>query len=86
LVYSSTGPESLGNDDLYVSFRGQDGSWGRGVNLGPRINSEGTETWPNVTTDGKYLFFIRALGGRADIFWTSTQFIVDLKPENSKRR
>jgi hypothetical protein len=86
LVFSSTGPESLGSDDLYVSFRGQNGSWGRGINLGRQINSEGTETWPNVTTDGKYLFFIRAQGGRADIYWVSAKVLEALKPENPKQR
>lgn len=81
LVYASTGPASLGKDDLYVSLREPDGSWGKGVNLGPAVNSEGTETWPNVTTDGKYLFFIRASNGRADIYWVSAKVIENLRPK-----
>lgn len=51
-------PDSLGSYDLYVTFKKKDGTWSKPVNLGEGVNSEFTEKWPCITTDGKYLFFI----------------------------
>lgn len=50
-------PDSIGSIDLYVTFRREDGSWSRGINLGEGVNTEFVEHWPSLTPDGKYLFF-----------------------------
>lgn len=57
LIFSSRRPGGHGEGDLYVSFRGPDGSWGEPVNLGPQVNSPAEENRPSVTLDGKYFFF-----------------------------
>jgi Tol biopolymer transport system component len=58
LIFGSVDrPGGYGGCDLYISFRKQDGSWTQAVNMGESINTEANEFCPNVTSDGKYLFF-----------------------------
>jgi hypothetical protein len=59
VIFSSNRPGGFGDNDLYISYRQPDGSWGPAKNLGPEINSVGTNTsWPQLSPDGKYLFFV----------------------------
>jgi Tol biopolymer transport system component len=51
-------PDSLGDIDLYVSFRDGTG-WTRAQNLGPAVNTPAAEVWPRLSPDGQYLFFNR---------------------------
>lgn len=57
LLFQSILPEGLGSNDLYVTFRKEDGSWGAPINLGDKINSKYNDIGARVTFDGKYLFF-----------------------------
>ena len=50
--------DSFGSDDLYVSFHKEDGSWGTPIHLDDRVNSAGSDSWPRISPDGKYLFFV----------------------------
>lgn len=50
--------DSLGDIDLYVSFR-ENGHWQRGINLGPVVNTVDAEVWPRISRDGRTLFFNR---------------------------
>ena len=75
-------PENIGSYDLYISYRLKNGSWSKPVNLGYKINSEYMEWIPGITPDGKYLFFSSNRNGNiGDVYWVSTKFIDDLKPE-----
>ena len=69
LIYSSLNPNSLGEDDLYVSFLMPDNTWASPVNLGPGINSSAADNRPYLTEDGQYLFFTSSRNGSLDIFW-----------------
>jgi hypothetical protein len=62
LIYGVFGREdSVGGADYYVSFRDEDDTWTGPVNLGERVNTEGSlEYSPYVSPDGKYLFFMAA--------------------------
>jgi hypothetical protein len=51
-------PGGFGGGDLYVSRRQADGSWGKAVNLGARINSAKDDCYPMVTRGGGYLVFM----------------------------
>ena len=44
-------------DDIYVSFRQQDGSWSKPMDLGPEVNTKFTETTPFLAPDGATLYF-----------------------------
>jgi hypothetical protein len=64
LVVTVTGrPDSRGKNDLYISFRQQDGSWGDLHPMGNSINTPAKEYCPVVTPDGRFFFFTR---GRDD--------------------
>jgi hypothetical protein len=57
LITATRRPDSLGDFDLYASFRQADGHWGEPVNLGPDINSPTRELSPKLTPDGKHLLW-----------------------------
>lgn len=82
IIFSSQErPDTLGGQDLYISYRMSDGSWTPAKNMGHRVNSESGEICPSVSLDGKYFFFTsRRRRGHADIFWMTTDIIRDLKP------
>ncbi|MEZ4826084.1 MAG: OmpA family protein [Bacteroidia bacterium] len=50
-------PDGFGDCDLYYAFRQEDGSWSKGINLGPNINTRNKETQPALSHDGKTLYF-----------------------------
>jgi Tol biopolymer transport system component len=84
IVFSSDMPGGEGEEDLYVSFLNKDGSWGKGINMGKNINTKETEIWPNVTPDGRYLFYIGVRNGKANIYWVSAKIIEELRPKEGK--
>ncbi|MCP4545022.1 MAG: hypothetical protein GY835_00995 [bacterium] len=49
--------DGFGGNDLYISYRGEDGSWTPARNLGSAVNTEFADMRPRVTVDGQYLFF-----------------------------
>jgi len=57
MIFCSIRPGDLGDGDLYISFRDEDGAWGEAIHMGPEINSTAGENRPFVTLDGRYLFF-----------------------------
>jgi ankyrin repeat protein len=81
LIYVSSGASSSPYDmKFYISYRNEDGSWTKPINIGEKINSIRLSLCPAVTPDGKYLFFI----GAADIYWVDAEFIERLKPDHIK--
>lgn len=49
--------DTQGSRDLYVSFAEGNGIWSEPQNLGPKINTPGTELSPFLAADGKTLYF-----------------------------
>lgn len=56
LYFSSDMPGGKGNADLYAVDILEDGKLGEPVNLGPSINTEGSETFPFVNEEGDLYF------------------------------
>lgn len=83
MIYCSMKSDSLGSDDLYVTFKNDDGSWSDPVHMGDKINSDKSENRPYVSPDGKYLFYASTKGGNRDIYWVDTTIIEKLKPETA---
>ena len=79
IVSSSGRPDELGNGDLYISFKKEDGSWTRLRNMGNRINSPETDYCPMLSPDGKYFFFTSKRNGNGDIYWVDAKIINDYK-------
>jgi len=51
----------MGGADIWMSEKMENGFWGRPVNLGNKINTDGHEQAPYITDDGRTLYF--ASGG-----------------------
>ena len=68
IVNSSGRPDDLGNSDLYISFKREDGSWTRLKNMGKIINSPETDYCPMLSPDG-------------DIYWVDAKIIDAFKKE-----
>ncbi|WP_445359584.1 hypothetical protein [Microbulbifer sp. ANSA005] len=88
LIWDSEKDDGYGDKDLYISFRQQDGSWGKAINLGDTINTAGNEASAYVSPDGKYLFFnhnpIKREDGvdpEGDIYWVDAQIIEKHRPK-----
>ena len=88
IMWDGERESGYGNSDLYISFRQPDGSWGEAINLGDKVNTEAEEGGPQVTPDGKYLFFNRMVtpaigdtGPQSDLYWVDAQIIEDLRPK-----
>lgn len=84
IVFSSDMPGGEGEEDLYVSFLNKEGVWGKGINMGKNINTKETELWPNVTPDGKYLFYIGVRNAKANIYWVSAKIIEELRSKEGE--
>lgn len=87
IIWDSERDDGFGAEDLYVSFRQDDGTMGPAINLGDGINSELGEAFGLVSPDGKYFFFVRNnLGVEGDeenfstIFWVDAAVIENLRP------
>ncbi|MEZ4920529.1 MAG: OmpA family protein [Saprospiraceae bacterium] len=76
-IYFSSGRKGgQGNADLWVTYRQSDGKWTEPANLGPTINTSGTEDSPFFHPDGKTLYFSSNghVGmGNQDLFMTRLQ-------------
>ena len=57
IIFASDRNEGSGGTDLYVSKKLPIGGWGPSQNLGGLINTEFDEDFPNLSPDGKMLYF-----------------------------
>ncbi len=80
LIFSSDMPGGSGGADLYYSIRlNEDTEWGRPVNMGRKINTEGDEQFPYLDNEGLLYFSSNGLAGLGglDVF---TVKLKDLRP------
>jgi len=71
-------------DDLFISFRGSTGEWTEAENLGDGINSPNHDFCPNVTPDGRYLFFISQRDGYNKAYWLEATFIERMRSNDDR--
>ncbi|MFC2098196.1 OmpA family protein [Bacteroidota bacterium] len=57
LYFTSDRPGGIGQYDLWISTRGDDGKWSSPVNMGENINSEEYDQSPFIHPDNKTLYF-----------------------------
>lgn len=75
LYFASDRPGTKGLSDIWMISINPDGSFGEPVNLGDKINTEGRETFPFISEDGKMFYASDGhvgLGG-LDIFVTQLE-------------
>lgn len=72
IYFASTRPGGLGGSDIYVCRRLPTGGWSPAQNLGEEVNTPQNEDFPNISPDGKTLYFSSmghtSMGGY-DIFY-----------------
>ena len=70
LYFVSDGPESMGRTDIFVVDILKDGTYGKPVNLGPKINSREREIFPFIDKDNLLLFSsdVTNKHGELDVF------------------
>ncbi|MEO0038314.1 MAG: hypothetical protein RIQ59_1525 [Bacteroidota bacterium] len=56
LYFASDMPGTLGQSDIFKIEIKEDGTFGAPTNLGPKINTEGRESFPMLTTSGELYF------------------------------
>jgi hypothetical protein len=57
IYFTSDRKGGLGGTDLWVSHRLPTGTWAEATNMGPEINTDMDEDFPNISPDGKTLYF-----------------------------
>ncbi|MBI1768378.1 MAG: PD40 domain-containing protein [Bacteroidetes bacterium] len=85
LYFASNRPDGFGELDIYVSELDNKGQWGKGVNLGPLVNTPGNDDSPYIHYDGVTLYFSsdgHPKIGNSDIFVTEFKKGNWTKPEN----
>ncbi len=81
-------------NDIGISHRQTDGTWGKPIRLGGAVNTQTFERFASLSPDGKYLFFIRSsgqqfVGDQARFYWVETKDIPELQtraPEQSEAK
>ena len=84
IVNSNGRSDDMGNGDLYISYKKEDGSWTTLKNMGNKINSPETDYCPMLSPDGQYFFFTSKRSGNGDIYWVDAKIIEELKPKEIK--
>ncbi|MGD1848488.1 MAG: OmpA family protein [Salibacteraceae bacterium] len=95
IIISMTGPNTVGQEDLYVSLKNEKGKWGEPIHLGNMVNTTGFEISPFLDDNGQRLYFSsngHVGKGDADIFyverlddtWTNWSAPINLTEVNSK--
>ena len=76
-------PDNNGESDLYISFRKDDGTWTKLINMGGAINNGENENCPMISPDGKYFFFFRydPINKKSTTYWIDIKIIDTLKPK-----
>jgi hypothetical protein len=83
LFFRSDRPGGFGATDLYVATRATpEAPWSAPVNLGPVVNSTGSESDPSISADGLCLYFSTWRGPRpggygGDDIWVTTRRTTD---------
>lgn len=87
LMWNGERTTGHGGSDLFISFRNSDGTWGKAINMGNKLNTEVDEGGPVVTPDGKYLFFSRVVAQGegdnwpdVDTYWVDAKIIDTFRP------
>ena len=86
IIWDSEREGGFGKSDLYISFKQDNGDWGKAINMGPEVNSAESDFYASVTPDGKYILFNRTIDREKrdiDIYWSSAEIIERLREKHS---
>ena len=79
LIYDTqrSGSEWNADENLFVCFRMEDGTWSEAYDLGSKLNLPVGKMLATISQDNKYLFFCN----RGDIYWVDAKIIEELRPK-----
>ena len=84
LILDGRNPDFGNKGDLYVCFRNSDGSWGKVIPFGNKLNYA-HKNCASLSPDGKYLFYTHfKSNSETDIYWVDTKVIGELKSKELK--
>ena len=72
LITSSTGQNSKGGYDVYISFKKKDSSWLSPITFGDKFNTSGDEDSFDISPDGRFVFIYK----QNDIYWTEAKGVI----------
>lgn len=79
LIWDTELEEGYGDSDMYISFKQEDGSWGKAINFGNTINTDGEDGGGYVTPDGKFLSYCPQCKPPYDRMWLDAKVIEQLR-------
>ena len=73
IIISIPGKDSYGDNDLYICFKEGDNTFSEPKNMGAAINTKYREVTPNLSADGKELYFASNRPGKGglDLYYVS---------------
>lgn len=80
IIFESINPQGFGWHDMYLSNRNSDGTWDTPINLGPKINGSYEDSYPTISHDGEYFFFVTQKNGDYGYnpYWIKSAVIFEL--------
>jgi len=84
LIYTKFTADRRYPVQLYISFRSDNGSWSEPQNLSQNLQTEGNDSAPMLSPDGKYLFFQsvrKGSGASRGLYWVSADVIDEMRPK-----
>ncbi len=73
LIYSSTGQNSKGGYDIYISYKKKDSSWLSPINFGDKFNTKGDDDSFDISPDGRFLFIYK----QDNVYWTEIKGVFE---------
>jgi hypothetical protein len=73
LISSSTGQNSNGGYDVYISYKKKDGSWLSPKNFGNKFNTKGDDDSFDISPDGRFLFIYK----QDNVYWTEIKGVFE---------
>jgi hypothetical protein len=73
MIFKSNRPGGYGDNDVYISFKKNDGTWTNPKNLGSSFNTPNNENPIDVSPDGKYMFIYL----NNDMYWMGIDNMID---------
>jgi len=73
LITSSTGQNSKGGYDVYISYKKKDSSWLSPINFGDKFNTKDDEDSFDISPDGRFLFIYK----QDNVYWTEIKGVFE---------
>ncbi len=78
LLFASLRPQEPNQGRLYISQRNKDRSWSQPQAFSSRLQMPGQFRFPQISPDGKFLFFANNQNGNWDIYWVEAAILPEL--------